>query len=81
MIPNLYLGNGGLTKHPLKECCLGYQEQMIEDTPPKMNECPLKKGPFFKKKSSSKHDFSEDIASFRGCVVSIPRVLKSYGFV
>ena len=54
---------------------------MIEDTPPKMNECPLKKGPFFKKKSSSKHDFSEDIASFRGCVVSIPRVLKSYGFV
>ena len=25
MIPNLYIGNGCFTKHPIKNCCLEYQ--------------------------------------------------------
>jgi len=29
MIPNLYLGNGCFTKHPLKNGCLGFQADLL----------------------------------------------------
>jgi len=37
MIPNHYIKNGCFTKHPLKNCCLGYQDYL-------QNSCNLKRG-------------------------------------
>ena len=34
MIPNLYMGNGCFTKHPLKNGCLGFQALIKWDDPP-----------------------------------------------